>query len=68
MTILDYILSFVFLFELLIKVVVLGFAFNGEDSYLKNIRFQCLDGKFLYLCKQVFLGFGLEKGENIIKL
>ena len=36
MTILDYILSFVFLFELLIKVVVLGFAFNGEDSYLKN--------------------------------
>ena len=25
-----------FLFELLIKVVVLGFAFNGKDSYLKN--------------------------------
>ena len=36
MEILDMILSFVFLFELLIKVVVYGFAFNGEDSYLKN--------------------------------
>ena len=36
MTVLDMILSFVFLFELLIKVVVYGFAFNGEDSYLKN--------------------------------
>ena len=36
LTILDTILSFVFLFELLIKVVVYGFVFNGEDSYLKN--------------------------------
>jgi hypothetical protein len=33
---LDYILSFTFLFELLIKVVVYGFAFNGPDSYIKN--------------------------------
>ena len=33
---LDYILSFIFLFELLIKVVVLGFAFNGPDSYMRN--------------------------------
>jgi hypothetical protein len=33
---LDYILSFIFLFELLIKVVVYGFAFNGPDSYMKN--------------------------------
>ena len=33
---LDYILSFAFLFELLIKVVVLGFLLNGPDSYLRN--------------------------------
>jgi hypothetical protein len=33
---LDYILSFIFLFELLIKVVVYGFAFNGPDSYMRN--------------------------------
>ena len=33
---LDLILSFTFLFELLIKVVVLGFAFNGELSYMRN--------------------------------
>ena len=36
LTVLDIILSFIFLFELLIKVVVKGFAFNGRDSYLKN--------------------------------
>lgn len=34
--ILDYILSFTFLFELLIKVVVYGFIFNGPDSYMRN--------------------------------
>lgn len=33
---LDLILSFTFLFELLIKVIVLGFAFNGDDSYMRN--------------------------------
>ena len=33
---LDYILSFAFLFELLIKVVVYGFMFNGPDSYMRN--------------------------------
>ena len=33
---LDLVLSFTFLCELLIKVIVLGFAFNGEDSYLRN--------------------------------
>lgn len=33
---LDYILSFIFLFELLIKVVVYGFAFNGPDSYMRD--------------------------------
>ena len=33
---LDYILSFTFLFELLIKVVVYGFAFNGSESYMRN--------------------------------
>ena len=33
---LDYILSFSFLFELMIKVVVYGFIFNGPDSYMKN--------------------------------
>lgn len=36
MGILDIILSIIFLFELLIKVVVLGFAFNGADSYMRN--------------------------------
>ena len=36
MGILDLILSIIFLFELLIKVVVLGYAFNGPDSYMRN--------------------------------
>jgi len=36
MEVLDYILSFTFLAELLIKVVVYGFAFNGPDSYMRN--------------------------------
>lgn len=36
MGILDVILSIIFLFELLIKVVVFGFAFNGADSYIRN--------------------------------
>jgi hypothetical protein len=33
---LDIILSIIFLFELLIKVVVYGFAFNGPDSYMRS--------------------------------
>lgn len=33
---LDYILSFIFLFELMIKVIVYGFAFNGPESYMRN--------------------------------
>lgn len=33
---LDMILSFTFLLELLIKVVVMGFALNGEGSYMRN--------------------------------
>lgn len=33
---LDYILSFTFLAELLIKVIVHGFAFNGPGSYMRD--------------------------------
>ena len=33
---LDIVMTILFTLELLIKVVVYGFAFNGDDSYMRN--------------------------------
>lgn len=32
----DYIITFVFLCEMIFKVLMLGFVFNGPDSYIRD--------------------------------
>jgi len=32
----DIVVSTLFTFELILKVIVFGFAFNGKDSYIRN--------------------------------